>query len=297
MKVAIVGAGAAGCFCAIELGRRLPSASIDIFESGRKPLAKVAITGGGRCNLTNSFEGISSLNEAYPRGDKLMRKVFSTFDYKDTWDWFVNEGVDLVLQEDRCVFPTSQDAMQIVNLLTLRMKQLGVKVHTGRRIESVKPLLDEYEAVVVTTGGYPAKEGYGMFEGLDLELVPPVPSLFTFNIPSDPVRELMGTVVENVTASLAGTKYKASGPLLITHWGMSGPAILKLSSYAARHLAETCYDATLLVNWAGGNDHDSIKSELLSIAAKNPMKMVSNFHPEYLPSRLWSYLLSKVKVR
>ena len=100
MKVAIVGAGAAGCFCAIELGRRLPSASIDIFESGRKPLAKVAITGGGRCNLTNSFEGISSLNEAYPRGDKLMRKVFSTFDYKDTWDWFVNEGVELVLQEN-----------------------------------------------------------------------------------------------------------------------------------------------------------------------------------------------------
>ena len=297
MKVAIVGAGAAGCFCAIELGRRLPSASIDIFESGRKPLAKVAITGGGRCNLTNSFEGISSLNEAYPRGDKLMRKVFSTFDYKDTWDWFVNEGVELVLQEDRCVFPASQDAMQIVNLLTLRMKQLGVKVHTGRRIESVKPLLDEYEAVVVTTGGCPGKEGYGMFEGLDLELVPPVPSLFTFNIPSDPVRELMGTVVENVTASLAGTRYKASGPLLITHWGMSGPAILKLSSYAARHLAETGYDATLLVNWAGGNDHDSIKSELLSIAANNPMKMISNYHPEYLPSRLWSYLLSKVKVR
>lgn len=297
MKVAIVGAGAAGCFCAIELGRRLPSASIDIFESGRKPLAKVAITGGGRCNLTNSFEGISSLNETYPRGDKLMRKVFSTFDYKDTWDWFVNEGVDLVLQEDRCVFPASQDAMQIVNLLTLRMKQLGVKVHTGRRIESVKPLLDEYDAVVVTTGGCPKKEGYGMFEGLDLELVPPVPSLFTFNIPSDPVRELMGTVVENVTASLAGTKYKASGPLLITHWGMSGPAILKLSSYAARHLAETGYDATLLVNWAGGNDHDSIKSELLSIAANNPMKMISNFHPEYLPSRLWSYLLSKGKVR
>ena len=135
-----------------------------------------------------------------------------------------------------------------------------------------------------------------MFEGLDLELVPPVPSLFTFNIPSDPVRELMGTVVENVTASLAGTKYKASGPLLITHWGMSGPAILKLSSYAARHLAETGYDATLLVNWAGGNDHDSIKSELLSIAANNPMKMISNYHPEYLPSKLWSYLLSKVKV-
>jgi hypothetical protein len=297
MKAAIVGAGAAGCFCAIELGRRLPSAQIDVFESGRKPLAKVAITGGGRCNITNSFEGISSLKEAYPRGDKLMRKVFSTFDHRDTWEWFENEGVKLVLQEDRCVFPASQDAMQIVNLLILRMKQLGVKVHIGQRIDLVKPLLDEYDAVVVTTGGYPHKDGYGIFDGLDLELVPPVPSLFTFNIPSDRVRELMGTVVENVSASIAGTNFKASGPLLVTHWGMSGPAILKLSSYAARHLAETGYDATLLVNWAGERDNDSIRSGLLSIAADNQQKMVSNFHPEFIPSRLWSYLLDKARLR
>ena len=297
MKVAIIGAGAAGCFCAIELGRRIPSAHIDVFESGRKPLAKVAITGGGRCNLTNSFEGISSLKEAYPRGDKLMRKVFSTFNHRDTWNWFENEGVKLVLQEDQCVFPASQDAMQIVNLLNLRMKQLGIKVHTGKRVDLVKPLLDEYDAVVVTTGGYPRKESYGIFEGLDLELVPPVPSLFTFNIPSDPVRELMGTVVEDVSTSLAGTNFKASGPLLITHWGMSGPAVLKLSSYASRHLAETGYDATLLVNWTGRQDCDSVKSELLTIAGQNPLKMVSNFHPGYIPSRLWSYLLNKGKIR
>ena len=297
MRVAIIGAGAAGCFCAIELGRRLPFAQIDVFESGKKPLAKVAITGGGRCNLTNSFDGISSLKEAYPRGDKLMRKVFSIFNHRDTWEWFEREGVKMVLQEDRCVFPASQDAMQIVNLLILRMKQLGVKVHTGQRIDLVKPLLDEYDAVVVTTGGYPHKNGYSIFDGLDLELVPPVPSLFTFNIPSDPVRELMGTVVENVSVSLAGTNFKASGPLLVTHWGMSGPAILKLSSYAARHLAETGYDATLLVNWAGGRINDSIKTELLSIAANNQQKMVSNFHPEFIPSRLWSYLLNKARLR
>ena len=297
MRVAIIGAGAAGCFCAIELGRRLPSVQIDVFESGKKPLAKVAITGGGRCNLTNSFEGISSLKEAYPRGDKLMRKVFSTFDHRDTWKWFENEGIKLVLQEDRCVFPASQDAMQIVNLLILRMKQLGVKVHVGQRIDLVKPLLDEYDAVVVTTGGYPHKDGYSIFDGLDLELVPPVPSLFTFSIPSDPVRELMGTVVENVSVSLAGTNFKASGPLLITHWGMSGPAILKLSSYAARYLADNSYDATLLVNWAGGRDNDSIKSVLLSIAGNNQQKMASNFRPEFIPTRLWSYLLNKAKLR
>lgn len=297
MKIAIIGAGAAGCFCAIELKRRLPDAIVDIYEAGNKPLAKVAITGGGRCNLTNSFESIDNLKDAYPRGDKLMRRVFSTFDNRDTWEWFENEGVKLVLQDDNCVFPASQDAMQIVNLFLTRMRQLGVNILTRYKIESVKALMDEYDSVVVTTGGCSRQDGLKMFEGLDLELVPPVPSLFTFNLPTSPVRDLMGTVVEDAQVSLAGTKYKASGPLLITHWGMSGPAILKLSSYAARHLAEVRYDSTLLVNWCGGDDLDSVRSELQKNAVKNPLKLVVNSHPEYIPSRLWTFLVTKSKIR
>ena len=297
MKIAIIGAGAAGCFCAIELKRRLPDAIVDIYEAGNKPLAKVAITGGGRCNLTNSFESIDNLKDAYPRGDKLMRRVFSTFDNRDTWEWFENEGVKLVLQDDHCVFPASQDAMQIVNLFLTRMRQLGVNILTRHKVESVKALMDEYDSVVVTTGGCSRQDGLKMFEGLDLELVPPVPSLFTFNLPTSPVRDLMGTVVEDAQVSLAGTKYKASGPLLITHWGMSGPAILKLSSYAARHLAEVRYDSTLLVNWCGGDDLDSVRSELQKNAVKNPLKLVVNSHPEYIPSRLWTFLVTKSKIR
>ena len=297
MKIAIIGAGAAGCFCAIELKRRLPEAIVDIYEAGSKPLAKVAITGGGRCNLTNSFESIDNLKDAYPRGDKLMRRVCSTFDNRDTWEWFENEGVKLVLQDDHCVFPASQDAMQIVNLFLTRMRQLGVNILTRHKVESVKALMDEYDSVVVTTGGCSRQDGLKMFEGLDLELVPPVPSLFTFNLPTSPVRDLMGTVVEDAQVSLAGTKYKASGPLLITHWGMSGPAILKLSSYAARHLAEVRYDSTLLVNWCGGDDLDSVRSELQKNAVKNPLKLVVNSHPEYIPSRLWTFLVTKSKIR
>ena len=296
MKIAVVGAGAAGCFCAIELKRRLPSSTVDVFESGRKPLAKVAVTGGGRCNLTNSFEGISSLDEAYPRGDKLMRRVFSCFSHKDTWNWFSKEGVKLVLQEDNCVFPASQDAMQIVNLLLARMDRLGVSVHTGIKVESVKSLLDEYDNVVVTTGGSPSPEGFRMLEGLDLEIVPPVPSLFTFNLPDSPVRELTGTVVDNTSVSLAGTKFRAGGPLLITHWGMSGPAILKLSSYAARHLSESGYKATLLVNWTG-DDEAQVRRTLSLISQDNPAKLVVNSHPGPIPSRLWNYLVSKARIR
>ncbi len=297
MRVAIIGAGAAGCFCAIELKRRRPDAVVYVYEAGREPLAKVAITGGGRCNLTNSFAAINSLKEAYPRGDKLLRRVFTIFDNKSTWDWFENEGVKLVLQDDECVFPASQDAMQIVNLLLTRMRQLGVYIHTNHKIDSVKTLMDEYDSVVVTTGGCSRQDGFKMFEGLDLELVPPVPSLFTFNLPSSPVRDLMGTVVENAQVSLAGTKFKASGPLLITHWGMSGPAILKLSSYAARHLAEARYEATLLVNWFGGEDLDSVRSYIQKSAVKNPLKQVVNSHPDHIPSRLWAYLITKSKIR
>ncbi len=343
MKIAIIGAGAAGCFCAVELKRRMPSASVEVFEAGAKALAKVAITGGGRCNLTNSFEGISSLSAAYPRGDKLMKRLFRTFDQKSAWQWFENEGVKLVLQEDHCVFPASQDAMEIVNTLLARMRQAGVTLHTKRKVTGIFPRPDggytlsvpelskvqslrhaqlprgsvpelvegpmsqkyqrrddrnfQADIVVVTTGGSPELSGLGMLDGLELEIVPPVPSLFTLNLPGSPVRELMGTVVDNANASLVGTKLKAAGPLLITHWGMSGPAILKLSSYAARYLAENEYSATLSVNWFGDAGEQDVRDRILSLSKDNPQKQILNSHPSELPSRLWAYMITKAGIR
>ena len=296
MRVAVIGAGAAGCFCAIELKRRRPDAEVDVFESGRKPLAKVAITGGGRCNLTNTFAGIRSLDEAYPRGGKLMKRVFRTFDQESTYRWFTGEGIDLVTQEDECIFPASQDAMQIVRLLMRRMRELDVNVVTDTKIDSVLALMGEYDCVVVTVGGIQHGSGYSLLEGLGLDLIPPVPSLFSFNLPGSPVCKLMGTVVENAGASLAGTRFKASGPLLVTHWGMSGPAILKLSSYAARHLAECSYEATLLVNWLDSGEQEA-RALLERIARENPAKMVANAHPGEIPSRLWEYLVAKCGTR
>ena len=351
MKIAIIGAGAAGCFCAIELKRRMPSASVEVFEAGPKALSKVAITGGGRCNLTNSFEGISSLSAAYPRGDKLMKRLFRTFDQLSAWEWFENEGVKLTLQEDHCVFPASQDAMEIVNTLLVRMRQSGVVLHTRRKVTGIfprpeggyrltvaefserqplrwlvssvesqtqRPLnpvpelveglmvrksqrLDTYDyradIVVVTTGGSPKLSGLGMLNGLNLEIIPPVPSLFTFNLPGSPVRELMGSVVDDASTSLTGTKFKTNGPLLITHWGMSGPAILKLSSYAARYLAENEYFATLAVNWFGDAGEQLVRDRIMSLSKDNSQKLIINTHPSELPSRLWAYLISKCGIR
>lgn len=317
MKIAIVGAGAAGCFCAIELKRRLPSVSVDVYEAGPKALAKVAITGGGRCNLTNSFEGITSLSQAYPRGDRLMKRLFKSFDHHDTCRWFENEGVHLVLQEDRCVFPASQDAMEIVGTLLLRMRQEGVVLHCRHKVSGISVCQEggfvisfspsacpgeksrpdaAADFVVVTTGGSPKMSGFGMLDGLGLEIVPPVPSLFTFNLPGDPVRELMGTVVENASVSIPGTKFKASGPLLITHWGMSGPAVLKLSSHAARHLAGCGYSSPLSVDWCGSGDQE-VRNMLARLSGGNPQKLVCKVHPESIPSRLWEHLVLKSGIR
>ena len=294
-QIAVIGAGAAGCFCAAELRRLRPEVRIDVYEAGPKPLAKVAVTGGGRCNLTNSFEGIRSLAAAYPRGDRLMKRLLRVFSQEDTWRWFESAGVPLVLQEDHCVFPQSQDAMDIVHALLRRMDGVNLLLHTP--VHSIGPDLSvdgvAYDAAVVTTGGAP--KGLPMLDGLDLEWVPTVPSLFSFTIRDEGLRSLMGLVAK-ASVSLPGTSFKADGPLLITDWGLSGPAVLKLSSYAARHLHEAGYQAPLNVNWLAMNETDA-RTLLLDLAAGNPRKQVSNTPPAGLQARLWDHLLQKAEIR
>ena len=296
-RIAVIGAGAAGCFCAAELRRRLPAVKVDVYESGPKPLAKVAITGGGRCNLTNSFEGIRSLSEAYPRGERLMKRLLRVFSQEDTWRWFEDAGVPLVLQDDHCVFPRSQDAMDIVHALLRKMEGVNLLLRTPvHEIRDAGHLLvdgEPYDAVVVTTGGAP--KGLPLLECLDLEWIPTVPSLFTFTIQDEGLRALMGLVVD-ATVSLPGTPFKADGPLLITDWGLSGPAVLKLSSYAARHLHEAGYHAPLSINWLSLSEADT-RALLEELSAVNPRKQMSNTPPAGLQVRLWNHLTVKAGLR
>ena len=334
-RIAVIGAGAAGCFCAAELRRRIPDTHVDVFEAGPKPLAKVAITGGGRCNLTNSFEGIRSLSEVYPRGERLMKRLLHVFSQEDTWRWFEAAGVPLVLQEDHCVFPRSQDAMDIVRALLRKMDGVHLRLRTPVTsvmpgpTSSVMPGLDRvsqtpdqvggdgnikvggdetvmpgltghllvngepYDVVVVTTGGAP--KGLPLLEGLEIEWVPTVPSLFTFTIRDEALQSLMGLVVD-ASLSIPGTPFKASGPLLITDWGLSGPAVLKLSSYAARHLHDAGYQAPLSVNWLAMGEAE-VRSILQNIAEANPRKQVVNTPPAGLQSRLWNHLTVKAGLR
>ena len=291
MKVAIIGGGAAGCFCAVNLKRMHGDAEITVFERANRPMAKLAITGGGRCNLTNTFADIRQLREAYPRGHRLMERLFRIFGPDDTMRWWEQEGVKLTVQEDNCVFPCSQNAMEIVGTLNRLMHELSIKVLTGQRIET---LPQGFDRIIVTTGGSPRLSGLSFLEPLGLEFVQPVPSLFAFNIDVPQLHTLTGTVVEQAQVSLPGTKFQAAGPLLITHFGMSGPAILRLSSYAARHLAERNYQTDLSVNWMLGENEGQVRAVLGTFQASG--KLIGNHHPAHLTSRHWSYLLQRAGI-
>ena len=283
-RVAIIGGGAAGFFLAINLKELCPEMQVTIFEKSKKVLAKVEVSGGGRCNCTNSFASVRDLSQVYPRGHRLMKRLFKTFDYRDAYEWFERHGVRLVTQDDDCVFPASQDSHTIINLFLAEARRHGVEIRTESKIESLSQLAD-YDYIAITTGG-------GTSSMVGAPTIEDVPSLFTFSITDESLRALMGTVVEDATTMIPGTNFRASGPLLITHWGMSGPAILKLSSYAARELHAHHYQMSLAVNWTSRKDPE-IQAELQRIVNAYPQKQLSSIRPFDLPSRLWTYLLDK----
>ncbi|MBQ6917638.1 MAG: aminoacetone oxidase family FAD-binding enzyme [Prevotella sp.] len=302
MKTAIVGGGAAGFFLAVNLKEMCPQMDVTIFERSKKVLAKVEVSGGGRCNCTNSFEGVTDLSQVYPRGHRLLKRLFKTFDYCDAYEWFEHHGVRLVTQEDNCVFPMSQDSHTIINMFLAEARRHGIEIRTGCKIDSLEELKD-FDYIAITTGGMPktSTNSSGAFNGSgafsmhlhpDIGICNAVPSLFTFSIEDEELRKLMGTVMEDATTSIPGTRHRSNGPLLITHWGMSGPAILKLSSYAARDLHEHNYQMPLAVNWTSHKETE-IQKELHEIISRHPQKQIATIRPFNLSGRLWDYLVSK----
>lgn len=310
MLVTIIGAGAAGCFAAIELKRLRPNLEVRVLESGNRPLAKVMVTGGGRCNLTNSFLGVKSLEKVYPRGHRLMKHLFHEFDNEATFHWWENEGVRLLTQSDECVFPRSQSAAEIVDKLLALMRQNKVELITQARVTNIEPLTEKQgyqltlkdgrtlqsDFVLIATGGVQTSWQREMLEQCPLTMEPPLPSLFSFVINNKELLALTGLVVQDAVASLPGTKFKAQGPLLITHWGLSGPAILKLSSYAARWMAEHDYRCTVNINWMQGKTEDEVRERMESLAKQHPQKLISSIHPDHLQSRLWAMLLHQASL-
>lgn len=301
--VAIIGAGAAGCFAAAEILRRCGDADVHIFESGRKPLSKVAVTGGGRCNYTNTFEGVKSVQEVYPRGARLMKRLLKPYGKDYVIRWFAERGVPPAVPDDGgCIFPRSQKASDIVGALLRGCR--SAKMHLGCKAGKIRSVEDGFTIetpdglfrasyVLVTTGGSPSPEGISFLGPLHIATVPPVPSLYTFEILDKDLRALTGIVVE-ASLRIPGTTLRSSGPLLVTDWGLSGPAALKLSSYAARHLYERGFRSPLSVNWLSMNENEA-EALVMDILSEAPSKLLST--ADFLPSRLWAHIISRAGLR
>ncbi len=307
MNVAVVGGGAAGFFSAITVKENHPDAAVVILEKSKKLLAKVKVSGGGRCNVTNGCTSIRKLCDAYPRGGNALKKAFRIFNTAHAMQWFESRGVPLVIQDDNCVFPASQDSQSIVDCFLKQAKKLRVKIEVGRGVKAITRVGDglkldfsergvpsrTFDRVIVAAGGSPKRSGLEWLEQSGHRIENPVPSLFTFNMPDEPVTGLRGVVAEHALVSMEGTKLTSEGPLLITHWGMSGPAILGLSAFGARVLSEKGYECRVLVSWGGVRNHNAVMDTLADIAGEHSKKLLTNFRPYLLPERLWRYLLEK----
>lgn len=302
--VAVVGGGAAGFFAAINVKHHFPSSKVVILEKTTKVLAKVKISGGGRCNVTNACFDLNELSKKYPRGERQLRKAFSQFDANSTIAWFESRDVALKTYPDNCVFPEANSSQVIIDCLMNEVKKNGISVRLNAGVRKMEKqengfLLffdaseEQFDKVIVTTGGQPKISGLTWLEELGLSIVPPVPSLFTFNMPGNSICELMGNVVENTVVKIEGTKLEGKGPLLVTHWGMSGPAILQLSAWGARILEEKAYNFRIFVNWLNGKPEAEFRNDLIKIQTSNSDKMLQNANPFPITSKLWMFLLNK----
>lgn len=306
MKIAIIGGGAAGFFAALSVKEHHPDYQVTIFEKSPKLLSKVKVSGGGRCNVTNGTTSISELSKAYPRGSKRLKKAFHTFNTVHTMEWFESRGIRLMIQEDNCVFPVSQNSQTIIDCFLKESKKLGIVINTKTWVQQIEQMEEDrlqlhfknlpaqtFDKVIVATGGSPKRRGLEWLELLGHKIADPVPSLFTFNMPKEEITKLMGIVIEETLVSVQGTKLKADGPLLITHWGMSGPAILKLSAFGARILANKNYEFKVQVNWVNTQNDSLVREQLEQLSGEYANKNLANIRPYFLKERLWHYLLEK----
>ncbi|MEQ9266609.1 MAG: NAD(P)/FAD-dependent oxidoreductase [Balneolaceae bacterium] len=308
MQVAVIGGGAAGFFSALSAKAHHPRAQVTIYEKTDKLLSKVKVSGGGRCNVTHSCFKISELVKFYPRGEKPLKKAFGVFSPTDTISWFQERGVELKTEADGRMFPTTDSSQTIIDCLMKECHSMGIGIKTKSNIKSLVPTKEGFvltfkngetktvQKVIVATGGSPRPEGFNWLRDLGHSIEEPVPSLFTFNMPEEPIKELMGVVVNPATVRVMGTRLKNTGPLLITHWGMSGPAILKLSSFGARVLNDLEYRFKVLVNWTGDRSEQDIREVLAVTVYQHPKKKVFNVNPFGLPGRIWDFLLKKIEV-
>ena len=279
MRIAVIGGGPAGFMAAITAKEIKQNTTITIFEKATSVLRKVKISGGGRCNVTNATFSISELIKNYPRGGKQLKSSFNKFCTLDTVNWFKNKGIILVAEDDKRIFPISNSSQTIIDILINTAESLKIKISIKSSVNKIITTKKGFiltvnaqslflEKVIIASGGSPKREAYNWLEEIGHTINKPIPSIFTFNLKNKSICELMGLSVPKVVATIKGTKLKNEGPLLITHWGFSGPAILKLSSWSARELASFNYDFSVSLNWLSINENQLRKDLETTLISK-----------------------------
>jgi predicted Rossmann fold flavoprotein len=305
----VIGGGAAGFFCAINAARLNPGLKVTIVEKTGKLLSKVKVSGGGRCNVTHACFDITEMSKRYPRGNNFVKKIFHQFFTTDTIEWFRERGVQLKTETDGRMFPVTDSSQTIVDCLLNEASRYGVSIVLNKEVKNLLRTGDHFtielkdtgilvaDYVCVACGGYPRTDMFDWLLATGHTIEPPVPSLFTFNLPGHPIRELMGVSVPHAVIKLAGTKQEQEGPLLITHWGLSGPAVLKLSAWGAKELAARNYHFSVLVNWLPGMHENELSRKFQSLRYDIAAQKIGTKNPFGLPARLWEFLLQQCGIK
>ncbi|MEX2457041.1 MAG: NAD(P)/FAD-dependent oxidoreductase [Balneolaceae bacterium] len=299
-KLVVIGGGAAGFFTAVNAARMNPVLDVTILEKSREVLSKVRISGGGRCNVTHHCFDPEQLSKHYPRGEKTLRWSFEQFQATDTVQWFKERGVELKAEEDGRMFPITDDSTTIINCLIDEAKKHGVKINTKKKVDRIEPNVEGRfklflhkeksilcDQLVVASGGFNRENAYQWLKDIGHTVVPPVPSLFTFNFREKILSDLAGISVEQAQVHIKDTKFTEVGPVLITHWGLSGPAVLKLSAWAARELHDREYRYEVEINWLHPLNEQEVRDKLTSLRDQNAKRLITKQDQFPFPARLW----------
>lgn len=304
----VIGGGAAGFFCAVNAARLNPHVKVTILEKSNKLLSKVKISGGGRCNTTNQLFEIPALVKKYPRGEQFLKKAFYQFNTQDTIEWFAERGVELHAEADGRMFPISNNSSTIIECLLKEADQYHVKIEMQTEVKKITKLETQFQIetnklgviqadyICIACGGLPKLDMFNWISKMGHPIQSPVPSLFTFNMPKHPITTLMGLSVNNAVIKISGTKLKEQGALLITHWGLSGPVVLKLSAWGARQLADMNYQFSIQVNWLGETTDAMLRLDWTFYREQFSANKMGSKSPFTLPTRLWHFLLNEAAI-
>jgi len=316
-KVVVVGGGAAGFFCAIQVAELHPQWEIIILEKSNKLLSKVKVSGGGRCNVTHACPDVELLLKKYPRGPRFLKKAFYQFATKNTIEWFANNGVQLHTEKDGRMFPTTNSSDTIIDCFLRKVHQYKIQVLTQHEVLDIKQHAEntssaslknnftiqlqgrenmQADAICLATGGMLKSDRLSWLTQFGHSIVAPVPSLFTFNTVDKKITTLMGVDVDKASIQLRGNKNIEIGPLLITHWGISGPAAIKLSAWCAREMAEANYEGAIIINWTTTFNESTLKMEWINYRMDFGKREMGSKNPFDLPQRLWHFLLQEAGI-